>query len=91
MNQLSLEGVEHREDWVDVFFEEFEVGVVEHHVVACVFIEFVVLSRVEVDSLLEDIDQVFNRHKISEFTRILRFWVDEDLTVGDHLVSEFSD
>ena len=67
------------------------MGVVEHHVVACVFIEFVVLSRVEVDSLLEDIDQVFNGHKVPEFTRILRLGVDEDLAVGEHLVSEFSD
>jgi hypothetical protein len=67
------------------------VGVVTHLVVACVFVELVVLSRVEVDALLEDLDQVFNGHKVPEFTRILRLGVDEDLAAGDHLVREFSE
>lgn len=86
LSELALERVEHSEDGVDVFLEEVKVRVVAHLVVACVFFELVVVSSVEADALLEDLDQVFDRRVVPELAAVQRIRVDEDLAACNHLV-----
>jgi hypothetical protein len=86
LSEFAFERVEHSKDRVDVFLEEVKVRVVAHLVVACVFFELVVLSSVEADALLEDLDQVFDRRVLPEIAAVLRIFVDEDLAACNHLV-----
>jgi len=60
--------------------------VVAHLVVACVFFELVVVSSVEADALLEDLDQVFDGRVVPEPAAIERIRVDKNLAACNHLV-----
>jgi len=91
LGEFALEGVEHREDGVDVLLEEVEVGVVVHLVVACVLVELVVVGGVEVDALLEDLDQALDGRVFPDVLELGGVRVDEAFAAGDHLVGQFAE
>jgi len=62
------------------------VCIVAHLVVASVFLELVMLSSIEADALLKDINQIFNWRVGPKIASVLRLGIDEYFTASDHLV-----